>query len=236
MNILGIGAHPDDLEIACGGTLAKYAKSGHKVFMCHISNGNMGHALIMPDELISIRKKEAIEAAKKLGAEDVSVDIGTGDIEVDASNQSIIKNIVEIIRWTKPDVIITHNPDDYMQDHMEASRLAYNASFASSLVHYATKTPSFGNIPSVFYMDTLAGVNFIPTEYVDISDTIEAKLEALSCHESQVKWMLDHDHIDFVDFVRTCSKYRGLQCGVPYAEGFRQYSGWPRFKTVRLLP
>ena len=51
MNILAIGCHPDDLEIACAGTLAKYAKRGDKVIMCHVANGNLGHAIIMPDEL-----------------------------------------------------------------------------------------------------------------------------------------------------------------------------------------
>jgi len=85
-------------------------------------------------------------------------------------------------------------------------------------------------------MDTLAGIGFIPTEYVDISDVMDLKLEALACHESQIKWMRDHDGIDFLDFVRTCNKYRGLQASVSYAEGFRQYAGWPRFKTSRLLP
>jgi LmbE family N-acetylglucosaminyl deacetylase len=68
MNVLGIGCHPDDLEIGCGGTLAKYAKQGNKVFMCHIANGNMGHALIQPAELREIRDKEARNAAKIIGA------------------------------------------------------------------------------------------------------------------------------------------------------------------------
>jgi len=73
-------------------------------------------------------------------------------------------------------------------------------------------------------------------EYVDISDTIEIKIEALQCHESQIKWMLEHDHIDFCDFVRTCSKFRGFQCGVAYAEGFRSCMTWPRIPTKRYLP
>ena len=85
-------------------------------------------------------------------------------------------------------------------------------------------------------MDNLAGVNFIPTEYVDISDKIDKKLEMLECHVSQLKWMRDHDGIDFADFVRTCSKFRGLQCGVPYAEAFTQELVWPKVLPKRLLP
>ena len=55
-------------------------------------------------------------------------------------------------------------------------------------------------------MDTLTGADFLPTEYVDISDTIDLKLEALNCHQSQLKWMLEHDNIDFADMVRTCCR------------------------------
>ena len=100
-----------------------------------------------------------------------------------------------------------------------------------------TESPAFGgNDCPIYYMDNLGGVNFLPTEYVDISDTIELKIQALQCHESQIKWMLEHDHIDFCDFVRTCSKFRGYQCGVAYAEGFRMCMTWPRIPTKRLLP
>ena len=85
-------------------------------------------------------------------------------------------------------------------------------------------------------MDNLAGVNFIPTEYVDISDQIDLKLEMLECHVSQLKWMRDHDHIDFAEFVRSCSRFRGIQCGVGYAEAFTQEYAWPKVTTKRLLP
>ena len=85
-------------------------------------------------------------------------------------------------------------------------------------------------------MDNLAGMRFEPTEYVDITDTIELKLEMLECHESQLKWMRDHDHIDFADFVRTCSRFRGYQCGVAYAEGFTQELVYPKVRPERLLP
>lgn len=234
MNILGIGCHPDDLEIGCGGTLAKYAKQGHNVFMCHIANGCYGHMIIMPDELIKIREKEAISAAKVLGAEAITINVN--DFGVESGNKDIEKKLVEVVRFTKPDIIISHNPDDYMRDHMEASKLAFDASFVCTVPHFETLSKAFAEFPPVFYMDTLAGIGFIPTEYVDISEEIECKLEAIACHESQVKWLLEHDNIDFLDFARTCNKYRGLQASCKYAEGFRQYAGWPRFRTRRMLP
>ena len=79
-------------------------------------------------------------------------------------------------------------------------------------------------------------MNFVPTEYVDISEEIDLKLNMLECHESQLKWMRDHDNIDFAEFVKTCSRYRGLQCGVDYAEGFTQELAWPKLCTKRMLP
>lgn len=234
MNILAIGCHPDDLEIGCAGTLAKYAERGDRVIMCHVANGNLGHVVIMPDELRKMRTKEAEDAAALIGAESINIDVG--DMHVEASERETINRLIEVVRYAKPDLIITHNPDDYMRDHQQTSQLAFHASFGSSLPHIQTATEAYGEIVPIFYMDTLAGINFVPTEYVDVTETIETKLKMLACHESQIKWMLEHDKIDFIDFVRTCSKYRGLQCGVPYAEGFRQYAGWPRFSTKRLLP
>ena len=234
MNILAIGAHPDDLEVYCGGTLIRYVRDGHKVTMCNVSGGNLGHAVIMPDELSEIRRKEAENAAKVIGADHYTIDVG--DCLVECCNKDVRNQVIEVVRKTKPDVVITHNPDDYMRDHMQASSLAYDASFVATLPHLFTESGYTTTFPPLFYMDTLAGIGFNPTEYVDISDVIEQKLEALACHESQVKWMLDHDHIDFLDFVKTCNKFRGLQASVPYAEGFRQYAGWPRFRTKRLLP
>ena len=77
---------------------------------------------------------------------------------------------------------------------------------------------------------------YLKDTYVDITDEIDKKIEMLECHESQLKWMRDHDNIDFAEFVKTCARYRGLQCGVGYAEGFTQCLAWPKIKPMRLLP
>ena len=202
--------------------------------MCHIANGNMGHKVIMPEELNKIRTKEAEEAAKVLGAEAISIDVG--DAYVEASDKTVRNKLTEVVRNTKADIIIAHNPIDYMRDHEQASALATDASFMLTIPHLIEGSKSADNFPPVFFMDTLAGIGFIPTEYVDITEEIELKLEALSCHKSQVVWMKEHDGIDFLDFVRTCNKYRGLQSNCTYAEGFRQYAAWPHFVPRRLLP
>ena len=235
MNVLAIGCHPDDLEIGCGGTLSKFVKQGHKVFMCHVANGNMGHAVIMPEELKCIRTAEAIEAGKVIGAVEV-INIDIPDLEVNSNNQNTVNKLIDVTRYVKPQVIISHSPDDYMADHIEVSRLVFNTTFSSSVPHTVTNNPAFGLIAPLYYMDTLAGVNFLPTEYVDITEEIDIKLNALNCHQSQIKWMLEHDKIDFLDFVKTVSKFRGLQCGAAFAEGFRKCETWPRLGTKRLLP
>ncbi|MCE5345307.1 MAG: PIG-L family deacetylase [Bacteroidales bacterium] len=235
MNVLAVGCHPDDLEIGCGGTLALYAKQGHNVFMCHVANGDKGHAVIMPEELGKMRTFEAEASGAILGAKNV-FNINVPDLYVNSHDEKQVNDVVEIIREVRPDIIITHSPDDYMRDHVETSLLVFNASFSSSIPHYDTKSKPFSLIAPLYYMDTLAGVGFLPEEYTDITDTIETKLEALDKHESQIKWMKVHDGIDFLDFVRTVSKFRGLQSNVKYAEGFRLCKGWPRLVTKRLLP
>lgn len=235
MNVLAIGCHPDDLEIGCGGTLALYAAQGHAVTMCHVANGNMGHAIIMPDELRRIREQEAIKSGKIIGAKEV-INLDIPDLMVNSYNEDTVNKVIDVVRQIKPDIIITHSPEDYMRDHLEVGKLVFNASFSSSVPHAFTKHDSYGKIPPIYYMDTLAGVNFLPTEYVDISSTIDTKIAALDCHESQIKWMREHDGIDFLDFVRTVSKFRGLQCGAAFAEGFRKCDTWPRIPTARLLP
>ncbi|MBR3576085.1 MAG: PIG-L family deacetylase [Clostridia bacterium] len=232
MNVLAIGCHPDDIEVACAGTMAKYAKRGDKVIVCHAANGNLGHAIIQPDELRAMRREEAKNAGALAGIEVITADID--DLTPEAADPKQREKIVDVIRYAKPDVIITHSPNDYMPDHTAVSKLVFDASFCASVPHYGKGAET--KLTPIYYMDTLAGVNFQPTEYVDISDTIDLKLEMLECHVSQMKWMRDHDHIDFADFVKTCAKFRGLQCGVPFAEAFTQCLAWPKIVTERMLP
>lgn len=236
MNVLAVGCHPDDLEIACGGTLTKYVKEGAQVTMCHVASGSLGHAVIQPEELVGIRRKEAQAAGRVLGVKEV-VSLGIADTEVTRYDDvNAVNALLEVVRHARPDVIITHSYNDYMRDHIETGRMAFDASFCSSLVHRATASPFYSEIVPIFFMDNLAGLDFNPDVYVDISEHIDVKIEALEQHASQIKWMRDHDNIDFAEFVRTCSRFRGLQCSVQYAEGFKPCKAWPRMSTKRLLP
>jgi len=234
MNVLAIGCHPDDLEIGCGGTLAKYIDKGHEVFMCHVANGDKGHVNINPKQLREIRIEEALKGGKILGASKV-FNIDVPDLIVKANNEDTVLKVIEVIRYVKPDIIITHDPNDYMEDHRQTSQIVFDASFSASVPHYETTSKAHKIVP-LYYMDTIAGINFNPEQYVDITNYIDIKLKALDQHESQIKWMRDHDGIDFLDFAKTVSKFRGLQSNVEFAEAFRMAKTWPRGITTRLLP
>ena len=235
MRVLAVGCHPDDLEIACAGTLRKYVEQGAEVYMCHVANGDQGHVVIEPEPLAAIRTLEAENAGKIIGAKEV-FNLNVSDMQVNSHNLDVMDAMADVVRYARPDVIITHNDDDYMLDHKETSIIATNGSFCSGLGHRPRKYEAFSSFIPVFFMDTLAGVGFQPTHYVDITNQIDTKIKALECHESQLKWMLEHDNIDFADMVRTCSRYRGYQCGAAYAEGFRQCQVYLKGAAKRYLP
>jgi len=234
MNVLAVGCHPDDIEVACAGTLLRCIKRGDRVVMCHVTNGSMGHKVIMPGELIEMRRGEALRSGALIGAEVLTC--GVGDLLVYADIKEQRDLVVDVIRRARPDVIITHSPNDYMPDHVAVSKLVFDASFTATLPHYETEHEYTENLPPLYYMDTLAGLNFQPTEYVDITDEMDKKIEMLECHVSQMKWMRDHDKIDFAEFVTSCARFRGLQSGVRYAEAFTACYAWPKVTTRRVLP
>ena len=232
--VLVISAHPDDMEIACAGTLLKCKQRGDRVVVCHLSSGNLGHEIIPPDELRVIRAKEA-ETSAAIGGFEI-IHGGFDDLEIYDNNRESRDKVQEVIRSVAPDFIITHSPDDYMPDHTAVSRLVFDASFTATLPNYPSKSDGRAALVPIYYMDPLAGVNFVPTEYVDITEFVDKKLEMLECHASQIVWMRDHDGIDFPDMVKTLSRCRGFQCGADYAEGFRQCQVYLKGTTKRMLP
>ena len=239
--VLVISCHPDDMEIACAGTLLKCKARGDRVVVCHLSSGNLGHVIIPPDELTQMRAKEA-ERSALLGGFEI-IHSRFDDLDIYDNNKEARDKVVDVIKEVNPDFIITHAPNDYMPDHTAVSRLVFDAAFTATLPNYTDYEHVYSDpngaparVVPIYYMDTLAGVNFVPTEFVDISEEIDLKIQMLECHASQLVWMRDHDGIDFADMVKTCSRYRGYQCGADYAEGFRQCQAYLKGTTKRLLP
>lgn len=234
MRVLALMTHPDDMELCCSGTLIKYKKQGHDVIACHAANGDMGHMVIMPPELREIRINEAKKAGAMAGFEVLTADFG--DLTLNAADLSQQKEIIRIIRYANPDVILTQDPSDYMVDHTELSKMVFNVSFAASCPHFMPELGPASKVTPIFYCDNYNGLNFIPTEYVDITEEMELKEQMLRCHESQIKWLYDHDGVDAVADQRTHARFRGIQCGVQYAEGFRQLIADQRMRPYRVLP
>lgn len=232
MKILTISCHPDDMEILCAGTLLKCKARGDEVTVCHVANGNMGHEVIMPEELREIRRGEAIRSSESAGFNILTVDVG--DLVVDSASMEQRDRIVKVIRDADPDLIITHSPNDYMLDHRAVSKLVFDASFVATCPHYG-EGKGTRNVP-LYYMDNMACLGFEASEYVDITDVIDKKIEMLRCHESQLKWLQDHDGIDFAEYTKSQNRLRGLQCGVGYAEAFRQELVWGKIVPRRMLP
>lgn len=223
MRVLALGAHPDDVEVYCAGTLRKYIIRGDKVTILHACTGDKGNFTIPPEEMARIRDQESIRAGKVIGSKVGT--LGFSDAELEDSQENM-ERFVKAIREVNPDVIFTHSPEDYHKDHEMTSKLVIDASFMVTIPNVCPEVPFMEKVPQIYFMEPYTGIGFHPTEYVDITDTMPAKLEMMKCHESQITWLMEHDHLDILDYIETSGKYRGFQCGVTYAEGFvRMVSG-----------
>ena len=233
MRVLAVGAHPDDIEINCVGTLIKCAKRGDEVTACHMLDGNMGHVTIMPDELGKIRCGEARNSGAIAGFNVIWG--GMHDLDI-YDEKEARDRLVKIIRDTRPDFIITHGDNDYMADHCTTGKLVYDASFSASVPHYRPELGEATPICPIYYMCNASGVDFIPTYYVDITEEMEQKHEMFACHKSQLEWLKDHDDTDYVEQVDIMARFYGLQARVKYAEVFREKLANGRLCAKRLLP
>ncbi|MDX8508452.1 PIG-L deacetylase family protein [Mesorhizobium captivum] len=198
MKILALGAHPDDIEIFMFGTLAAYAALGAELTFAIATDGAKG-GKGDPAALAKARRKEATVAAGLLDVTPRFLDFPDGALVADAALIGALKALVGEV---KPDLAITHAPNDYHGDHRALSdgvRIA--ASFAVPVLH----------------ADTLGGTGFSPTHYVEISRHWDIKAKAIRAHRSQ-------DPERFVDGARTQNEFRAGQCnGAPgaLAEAFR---------------
>ena len=238
MNILAIGAHPDDIEESCGGTLAKYAKMGHKVFTATATNGNVGSSTLSMEEIAKIRKEEARRAAAHIGAEYICLDY---DDEMFFESREARLAFINLVRYCKADIILTHNPEDYNPDHELTSKIINDIAVMIPVAKIETKAKPYDKIPIIAYFEPVNGLGFVPTEYVDITDVIEIKKAMCYEHQSQISWMQDNykdtmEGKDFFENALIAAKYRGIQCGVEYAEGFRMANDAFRVVPYRVLP
>jgi len=232
--VLAIHAHPDDIEFQCAGTLLLLAQKGCEVVAATMTAGDKGSAELCPEEIAEIRRGEAAKSASLLGAEYVC--LGFRDLEICFDNDSR-RAVIETVRKTRPDIVITAPPVDYMPDHEETSRLVRDACFTAAVPNYKTRqwdpAPALGHIPHLYYVDPLGGVDYYgapiePQFVVDVSDVFDRKLETLAAHSSQREWLRRQHGIDeYLDSCRRFSALRGKGIGAAHGEGFRQHVGHP---------
>ncbi|THF77125.1 PIG-L deacetylase family protein [Cohnella fermenti] len=233
MRVLAIGAHPDDIELQCGGTLALYAKQGDEVYAAVATNGDMGNYDVEPERLAAIREAEFREACAVMGA--APIWMGYPDERLVPTLEHRLA-FVDVIRRVDPDLVITHGPNDYHPDHRYTGQLVWDALPLAGVASLKTAVPATSRQVTLYYMDNTGGVGFQPTEFVDITDTIEKKKEALGRHLSQVRIFRQLMDVDLLDLVETVGKFRGYQAGCRYAEGFVKVEAWYRGLSRRLLP
>jgi LmbE family N-acetylglucosaminyl deacetylase len=203
LSVVCVGAHPDDPESGCGGTLALYAERGHRVTVIYLTRGEAGIRGKSHQEAAAIRTAEAEQACRILGAKPVFAGQIDGATEV---NRARTEALAALLSAEEPDVLFTHWPIDTHPDHQAASLLTLRAHLASRRGRSSL---------NFFEVDTGAQtMGFLPTTFVDITSTREKKKAALFAHRSQ-----DGEAI-YRDYHQAMEDFRGRELGVRAAEAF----------------
>ncbi len=203
-----VGAHPDDPESGCGGTMARYSSLGHQVYAVYLTRGETGIRGKSKDEAARIRTAEAEQASKILGAQPVFVGQVNGSTEVNSDRYDEFRDVLAKL---EPDLVLAHWPIDTHRDHRIASLLAYDA--------WQRAQRKF----ELYYFEVLTGdqsQNFAPTGYVDITEFETKKHAACLAHASQnpEEFYARHDAMN---------RFRGMERGVKFAEAFVAYARNP---------
>ncbi|HUV67400.1 MAG TPA: PIG-L family deacetylase [Sedimentisphaerales bacterium] len=228
-NVLSLGAHPDDAEFLCAGTLALLRQKGWQIHIATMAPGDCGTVQYSREEISRIRRAEAAKSASLLDGAYHCLECG--DIFILYDRPSLLKAI-ELVRKVKPAIVFTTSPSDYMVDHEMASKLAQTACFACGVVNVETPgAEPFEPIPHLYYMDAVEhkdnfGAEVKPGMIVDTSSVMDTKEKMLCCHESQRHWLMTHHGMDeYVSMMKRADQKRGREIGSAFAEGFRQHLG-----------
>jgi LmbE family N-acetylglucosaminyl deacetylase len=236
-NILAIHAHPDDVEILAGGTLALLAGLGHAVTIATFTPGDCGSRELGPEEIAAVRRREAANAAALIGARYLCLEMRDLAIFPDDASR---RRVTETLRKARPDLVLTASPVDYLCDHEAASTLVRDACFGAPAPNYSTRTlapaPPLDRIPHLYFMDPIDGRDrdrrlVEPHFVVDIAPAFARKRAMLAEHASQRIWLRQHHGTDnYLDDMERWTRQRGALVGVEYGEGFRRYQGhaYPR--------
>lgn len=205
MKILAIGAHLDDIEIACGGTLAKAVESGHIVKVLIMSKSGYTNKEGQVQRSNEVAVEEGIKALHTLGVEDIEIlDFPTKDIPFCSD---VVNSIDLRMSAFNPDVIFTHHPFDTHQAHEGVAKATIAAARRkNTLFFYEPITPSGRSY-----------VPFKPSLYVDIESTLDKKIASLKCHTSEYN---KFGAEDWIEGVRCRCGFRGYEIGKKFAEAY----------------
>ena len=226
---IAIAAHPDDIEFLMSGTLIRLADAGYVIHYWNLANGCCGTNRHSRDEIIAIRRREAIAAAEYIGAhfhESICDDLGI------FYDKPTLAKVASVIRDVAPEVVLTHSPVDYMEDHTNTCRLAVTAAFSRGMPNFDVDPPRAAiDCPTRIYhaqpysnRDPL-GELVRPKLYVDVSDLIDRKVEMLAKHQSQKTWLDESQGLDsYLQTMRQLASEVGRMSKVfEYAEGWRSH-------------
>jgi LmbE family N-acetylglucosaminyl deacetylase len=222
--VFALGAHPDDIECTCAGTLAALAQRGVEVHVAVATDGWCGSYELPGPEIAAVRLEEARRAAEIAGAASFHHlgfhDQGT-EVTIDRRRE-----LVNLIRRLGVTVLLGHAPNDYHVDHRNSGELLFQARCAATVPNFADEPP-LEHPPSLAYVDNEQGVDFEPHIWIDIGETFEVKRRMLAAHESQVELMQRMYGENILDMIERLARFRGGQRGCEFAEAFRGCGTYP---------
>jgi len=194
MKILFIGAHPDDIEFGCGGSLCRFAKAGHEIHIFIMTAGGVGGKM-------AVRRKEQQKSADMLGA---TLHWGQFDDTRIPVSRELIEAVENKIAEINPELVFTHFPEDTHQDHRAVSQAVVTA------CRY---------VSNVLFFEGPTTLNFLPTVFMGIDGLLPEKLRLLGCHRSQVN-RTHVTNLSIMEMAKSTAIFRGYQYRVKFAEGF----------------
>ena len=227
---IAIASHPDDIEFMMAGTLILLKQAGYEIHYMNIADGALGGNMLCHSELAARRRSEAMASAKIIGA--TYHESITHDIEVFYNTEQLTK-VVRVIREVDPEIVLTHGPFDYMEDHINAGRLATSAAFCRGMGNFrgvedlkpvATDVCVYHSLP-LSLCDQL-NRPVIPDVFVDVTSVIPLKRQMLNCHQTQKQWLDESQGMDaYLDDMVNRAKAMGDLCGFcEYAEGWIRHN------------
>ena len=224
-----IAAHPDDIEFVMSGTLMLLKDAGFEIHYMNVANGCCGTTTYDTETIKRLRRDEAMAAAEFVGA--VFHESICDDLAIFYDKPTLAK-VASVVRDVAPDILFTHSPDDYMEDHMNACRLSLTAAFSRGMPNFPVDPPRppVNNKVTVYHAQPYAhrdplGQPVHPDIFVDVTSQIDRKVEMLSKHTSQKSWLDESQGLDsYLETLRQLDRQCGERCGkFTYAEGWRRH-------------